>query len=350
MSVPRLCRAAAAVLAATLLLALAPPASADTVSDEARVVQLVQQTRASVGAPALRVDSTLNSIARDWAAKMARDGYISHNVGIGSKVSASKLAENVGMGATVDIVHQGFLNSSGHRANMVDTGVSSLGVGVAYANGYVYVVQDYAQLNSTPPPPPPPPANRAPAVPAALTPVNSAVLRAAPTNASARYSDPDGNPGAVYLAVVDATGRVVRQQWSPVVCSGCLAGVSFPALSDGMYALYAVATDGKVASPMAAPTVFTVNRSAPLAPAQLQRVGANAAAVYSDPDGSPGWLYVYVYGPGNTLLSHGWTARVCSGCTATYPLPALGHGTYNLYAVAYDGLGSPAAGPVPFVA
>ena len=45
-------RVAAAVLATTLLLALAAPAGADSASDEARVLSLIQQTRSSVGAPA----------------------------------------------------------------------------------------------------------------------------------------------------------------------------------------------------------------------------------------------------------------------------------------------------------
>jgi len=343
MSLPRFCRAAAAVVTATIILAVPSPASADTASDEARVTALIQQTRSSAGAPALRVDATLTSAARAWAAKMARDGYISHNAGIGSQVNASKLAENVGMGPNVDVVHQAFLNSPGHRANMVDRGVTSLGVGVAYANGMVFVVQDYAQLNATPPP------NRPPAVPTELAPAIGSTQRTGPTQASARYSDPDGNAGAVYLAVVDATGKIVRSGWSPIVCPGCMASISFPALSDGAYAVYAAAVDGIVGSAMSAPSTFVVNRSAPRAPTGLQRSGGAATAVYSDPDGTPGWVYVAVYRPSGTVVGGGWTAKVCSGCTATFALPALGRGTYSLYAIGYDGLASAIVGPVSFV-
>jgi hypothetical protein len=343
MSVSRPCRAAAAVLATALLLMLAPPASADTASDEARVLSLITQTRSSVGAPALRVDPTLASVARNWAAKMAREGTISHNTGVGSQVTASRLSENVGMGGSIDIVHQGFLNSPGHRANMVDTRVNAVGVGVAWANGYVYVVQDYAQLATAPSA-----ANRAPNVPTQPTPANVSVLRTAPTQASARYSDPDGHAGRVFFAVLDETGKVVRQSWSPIVCNTCRASVSFPALPDGFYGLITAAFDGKLGSPASPTWAFTVDKTAPTAPTGLRRVGATATAVYRDADGSAGWLRVYVVNGANVVINEGWTARVCSGCTATYPLPPLGAGAYRLYAIAYDGLLSPAVGPVPF--
>lgn len=345
MSLSRPCRAAAAVLATALLLVLAPPASADTASDESRVLFLIQQTRASVGAPALPVDPGLTSAARNWAAKMAREGTISHNVGLGSQVKASKLAENVGMGPSIDVVHQGFLNSPGHRANMVDTGVNAVGVGVAWANGSVYVVQDYAKLPTAPPPPP---ANRAPAVPTQPSPANVSVVRTALTQASARYSDPDGNAGRVFFAVLGETGAVVRQAWSPVVCSGCVAGVTFSALADGFYGLVTAAYDGTAPSAVSPTWAFTVDRSAPRTPVSLQRVGGNATAVYSDPDGTAGWLRMYVTTTKGVVLNEGWTARVCSGCTATYPLPPLGSGTYRLYTIAYDGLLSSAVGPVSF--
>ena len=80
-----------------------------------------------------------------------------------------------------------------------------------------------------------------------------------------------------------------------------------------------------------------------------RRAPAKATAVYSEPDGTAGWVYVYVIGPAGTLVSHGWSDKVCSGCTATYALPALASGSYTLYAVSYDGLVSPMVGPVPFV-
>jgi hypothetical protein len=339
----RSCRAATATLATVLLLSLAPPAAADTASDEARVVALVQEARAAAGAPPLPLHAGLTAAARTWALTMAAAGTISHNVGIGSVVSASKLSENVGMGPTVDSIHQSFLNSVGHRTNMLDVGVNVMGVGVAYANGYVFVVQDYANV----------PLNRAPATPTGVNPAHGSVLQASPTTVSALYSDPDGTAGRVHFLVVDDLGRTVREGDSAQACSGCAASLPIAELAEGGYATYAYANDGTAASFWSAARSFVVDRDPPLPPAGLAKTAngtgpAKATAVYSEPDGTAGWVYVYVVGPAGTLVSNGWSDRVCSGCTASYALPALAAGTYTLYAVSYDGLVSPMVGPVTF--
>ena len=339
----RSCRAATAALATVLLLSLAPPAAADTASDEARVVALIQDARAAAGAPPLPLHAGLTTVARTWALTMAAAGTISHNVGIGSVVSASKLAENVGMGPTIDGIHQAFLNSLGHRTNMLDVGVNVMGVGVAYANGYVFVVQDYAKV-------PTPPPNSAPPTPTGVNPAHGSVLQSSPTKVSALYSDPDGTPGRIHFLVVDDLGHAVREGDSAQVCSGCTASLTIAELAQGGYATYAYAHDGIAASFWSAARSFVVDHDPPLPPAGLAKTEpAKATAVYSEPDGTPGWVYVYVVGPTGTLVSSGWSDKVCSGCTASYALPALASGTYTLYAVSYDGLVSPMVGPVTFV-
>ena len=341
MSAPRTWRAAPAALATVLLLSLTPPAAAQAVSDEAWVVALVHEARAAAGAPALPLHAGLTSAARTWALTMAAAGTISHNVGLGSLVSASRLSENVGMGGAVDAIQQSFLASAGHRANLLDTGVNVMGVGVAYANGYVFVVQDFAQV-------PTPPPNRAPATPTGVTPAHGSVLQASPTTVSAQFSDPDGNSGRVHFLVVDDLGRAVHEGESAQVCSTCVASLDIPPLADGMYATYAYATDGTAASFWSGARAFSVDHDPPQAPSGLARTAGKATAVYTEPDGTAGWIYVYLIGPDGTLVSHGWSDKVCSGCTASYALPALSPGPYSLYAVAYDGLVSPLAGPVAF--
>ena len=300
----RSCRAATAALATVLLLPLAPPAAADTASDEARIVALIQEARRAAGAAPLPLHAGLTAAARTWALTMAAAGTISHNVGIGSVVSASKLAENVGMGPTIDGIHQSFLNSSGHRANMLDTGVNVMGVGVAYANGYVFVVEDFAKV-------PTPPPNSAPAVPTGVNPAHGSVLQASPTTVSALYSDPDGTPGRVHFLVVDDLGHAVREGDSVQACSGCPASLTIAELAQGAYATYAYAHDSSAASFCSGARSFVVDREPPLAPSALAKTGpAKATAVYSEPDGTAGWVYVYVIGPAGTLVSHGWSDKV----------------------------------------
>jgi hypothetical protein len=334
-------RAPAAALAVALLLSLASPAAADVASDESHLVALIHQARAAAGVPLLPLHAGLTSAARNWALTMAATGTISHNVGLGSVVTASKLAENVGMGASVDAVQQSLLDSPGHRTNMLDTGVNVMGVGVAYANGYVFVVQDFAMV-------PTPPPNQPPATPTGVTPVRGTVVKASPATVSAQFSDPDGNLGRVHFRLVDEAGRTVREGDSAQVCSGCTASLGIPDLADGVYRTYAYAADAGAASPWSSALAFLVDHNPPRTPAALTIAANTATAVYSEPDGQPGRVHFYVVRPNGTLVIDGWTALVCSGCTASYSFPAMAPGTYSLYAVASDGFLSPRAGPVAF--
>lgn len=279
---------------------------------------------------------------------MAADGHISHNPDLATQVVGwTRLSENVGSGPTVDSIHRAFLDSPGHRANMLDTTVNAVGVGVAYRGGILYVVQNYARLATTPAPPPPPP-NRAPAMPTGVTPGGGAAFRSSPTEATARYSDPDGTPGWVYFVVVDPTGRVLRQGWGDQACSGCVSRFSFPALGDGFYGVFAIAHDGTDASGWTAGEVFFVDRHPPRAPIGLTGTGNQVSAVYGDPDGTPGWVYLWLADANGTILKEGWSARTCSGCTATLAVPQLAPGHYWLWAVSFDGLLSAVTGPVGF--
>ncbi|MEA2827362.1 MAG: hypothetical protein QOG43_1801 [Actinomycetota bacterium] len=325
-------------LLAVALLVVTPAARADTASDEARVLTLLNQTRATAGVPALGIDSTLASVARVWATTMATAGTISHNPSLSTQIVGwSRLGENVGKASSVDAVHQALLNSPGHYANMIDGAFNAVGIGVASAGGYVYVVQDFAKLAV--------PAPRAPTLPIEVTPAGG-TLRTAPTQVSARYTDPDGTPGYVYFVLADATGAAVRQGWSTPACSGCVATLAIAPVPDGIYALYAAANDGGLASGWSGPQVFWVDHTAPSAPAAVTTTRTQASARYADPDGAAGYVYFWVVAPGGAVVKEGWSGATCNGCTATLAVPALGPGVHTVYALAYDGLASALTGPV----
>ncbi|MEN3314835.1 MAG: hypothetical protein V7605_1069 [Acidimicrobiaceae bacterium] len=131
-----------AVLPGTTL-AASPAAAAG--SEESSLLALTNQARASAGDPALSMDSSLTSVARSWAQTMASQGGISHNPDLASQVDGwSRLGENVGVGTSIDQVHQALLASPHHYENI--TGDFSLvGIGVASGGGRVYVVEDFEQ-------------------------------------------------------------------------------------------------------------------------------------------------------------------------------------------------------------
>lgn len=155
-------------LAAVML--VAEVASADTLSDEASFVSRLNDLRTSKGLAPLAVDGQLAHVARDWSARMAGAGAISHNPSLAQQAPANwvRIGENVGTGGEVQAIHDAFVASRTHYANMVDGNFTEVGVGVVRAaDGTIFVTVDFMKPG-TPAPvatasAPPPPA-KAPAV------------------------------------------------------------------------------------------------------------------------------------------------------------------------------------------
>ena len=139
---------AVTVLVAMLALplgVLAPAtAHASSGSDEGRFLSLTNQLRGSLGLPGLSLDAGMSNVARGWAQQMAARGDIAHNPSRGSQIIGwSLLGENVGMGPSVDIVHQALVNSPPHYENLTNAEFSIVGIGVAYGPNPIYVAEDF---------------------------------------------------------------------------------------------------------------------------------------------------------------------------------------------------------------
>jgi len=131
--------AAVSVLIGVVALILgfgATPATADTLSDEARLLQLHNSERTSHGLAPLSIDPAATGVARAWAEELARSGNLRHNPNLVAAVDAhvtrdwTRLGENVGYSGTVDQVHTAYMNSPGHRANILGE-FNRAGVGAA---------------------------------------------------------------------------------------------------------------------------------------------------------------------------------------------------------------------------
>jgi hypothetical protein len=159
-----------AALAASLLALPVLPASADGFEDD--FAARINGERTSRGLAALVHVQDLQDVARRHAQRMAAESRLYHNPNLSSEVRDwSRLSENVGYGPDVATVHGALMGSTGHRANILDSGVSQVGVGVAWNGGRLYVTQVFRmptgaaqsaqpvnqpapQPASTPPPPP----------------------------------------------------------------------------------------------------------------------------------------------------------------------------------------------------
>ena len=125
------------------------------VTQSGQVVTLVNARRQEAGLATLQNDSSLAAIAQKKAEDMAKNGYFSHtSPTYGSAFDMLKAAgysyrtagENIAKGQkTADAVMKGWMNSSGHRANILGTGYTKIGVGYAVSSGGTpYWVQIFA--------------------------------------------------------------------------------------------------------------------------------------------------------------------------------------------------------------
>ncbi|QKG24873.1 CAP domain-containing protein [Actinomadura verrucosospora] len=122
-----------------------PPADGPTAAPGASgaasaVVALTNAERAKAGCKPLRVDQRLATAARRHSADMAAHGYFDHDSLDGDSPWTRMLdagypspgAENIARGyATAAAVVGGWMDSPGHRANLLNCGLRAIGVGMA---------------------------------------------------------------------------------------------------------------------------------------------------------------------------------------------------------------------------
>jgi uncharacterized protein YkwD len=115
---------------------------------------LANQARTAAGVGPLKWDSALAASALLHCERMAAEGPIAHRYGGEPDLSVraqnagahfSLIEENVALGTYVASIHQGWLNSPGHRANLLSAQVDSAGISVVSSRGVLYAVADYAR-------------------------------------------------------------------------------------------------------------------------------------------------------------------------------------------------------------
>ncbi len=137
-------RVLAALAVAMSVAGVPTQAVAGPADDASTFVALINDTRWAHGLPELSPDRELQIIANRHANRMAEAGYIYHSANLGARLSSGWWAwsENVGYGPSVTWIHNTFMNSSHHAANILDSSFNYVGVGVAYgSDGKVYVAQ-----------------------------------------------------------------------------------------------------------------------------------------------------------------------------------------------------------------
>lgn len=114
-------------------------------AEEQQMVNLVNQERTSRGLPALKVDLTLVKTARMKSQDMINNNYFAHqSPTYGSPfdlmksqgVSYRYAGENLAGAGSVTSAHTNLMNSSGHRANILNANYTHIGIGIISGGRY----------------------------------------------------------------------------------------------------------------------------------------------------------------------------------------------------------------------
>ncbi|MGW4836342.1 CAP domain-containing protein [Streptomyces globisporus] len=129
-----------------------PSPSPTDASARSEVLALVNQERAKVGCSPLSTSAPLTSLAQNFSEDMAARGFFDHTDPDGdtpwdraAQAGVQGLAaENIARGqADAQAVMEGWMNSEGHRANILNCDYKTIGIGIHEGSGGPWWVQNF---------------------------------------------------------------------------------------------------------------------------------------------------------------------------------------------------------------
>lgn len=135
----------------------APAQRGESVPQPAKAEQLfamANATRAQEGRGRLVWDQALADAAMKHCVRMVFEGPLSHRYGGEPDLSSragdagahfSLIEENIAIGPYPGSIHQGWLDSPGHRENLLNPEIDRVGIAVIAARGVLYAVADYSR-------------------------------------------------------------------------------------------------------------------------------------------------------------------------------------------------------------
>lgn len=123
------------------------------VADENADLVLVNHERTSRGIAPLIMNAKAQAVARAYGERMFADGVFSHIDNDGHNpfqrmeaggVKFNAAGENLALAPTLQLAHQGLMNSPPHKANILDPSYHTVGIGIINGGQYgLMVVQDF---------------------------------------------------------------------------------------------------------------------------------------------------------------------------------------------------------------
>src|SRR5882757_1006743 len=125
---------------------------------EQYLLAAANEARANEGLPPVRLDPVLSEASALHAREMANHANISHQFdgepelatrGANAGAHFSLISENVGEAPSSVIIHDLWMHSPGHLANLLDPNVDSIGIAIVTRNNQLYAVEDFASTVQT---------------------------------------------------------------------------------------------------------------------------------------------------------------------------------------------------------
>jgi uncharacterized protein YkwD len=122
---------------------------------ERQLFESVNRERTAQGLAPLQWDAALFKAARKHALLMLNLNMLEHQLpnepGLEARLAEAGarfavIAENIAIGPDSQIIHNGWMNSPGHRKNILDPRLTSIGIAAVRGAGGLYAVQDFSQL------------------------------------------------------------------------------------------------------------------------------------------------------------------------------------------------------------
>jgi uncharacterized protein YkwD len=144
------------LLAAALFFFFSTSASAQLQRNdsERQLLDSLNRERTAQGLAPLQWDNALFKAARKHALLMLNLNILEHQLPNEPNLQArlteagarfGAIAENIAIGANPETIHNGWMNSPGHRKNILDPRLTSVGIAAVRGTGGLYAVQDFSQ-------------------------------------------------------------------------------------------------------------------------------------------------------------------------------------------------------------
>ncbi|MGH8945234.1 MAG: CAP domain-containing protein [Acidimicrobiia bacterium] len=199
-------------------------------SAEGDFLAKINAERSSRGLNTLSVDGGLASHARNHTQDMINAGGIYHSSEAELKAAAgsgwSSIGENVGRGGSVSSLHKAFMDSPGHRANILGD-YNYAGIGTGTSNGVLYVTVVFMKKGSTTTTAPPTTAAPTTAPPATSPPTTAKATSSAPGTKAPAKPATTAAPTTTLPPTTTTTSLIVGPDKPVTPGESCLAATRF---------------------------------------------------------------------------------------------------------------------------